>query len=350
MMQHGMAAGPHGDLIARIAAWAAPIRGDALRWGFAAGAFLLGLVARLALDPYLPPEFPYPVFFPVVLLTAFFAGTGPAVATAIACSLSAWYLLVPPHHSFALGVPEAVALLVFALTSATEIALVHYMRRALRLLALSESRAARNAEQRDLVCAELRHRVSSHLSAVGSLLALQRQGVGDPEAQRVLDEAVARLEVVSRLCRQLQDPEAQEVEFGAFLRAVVPDALAVRGAEGRVDVEVQAEEVVVPAARAMPLGLVATELLSNAVAHGFPSGQGGRIKVSLERTGESHARLLVRHDGEGLPPGFDLTRPAGSGLTVARQFARHLGAELLVTQDRGVVSCLSFPVTDPAGA
>lgn len=346
-MQHATTPGRHDDLIARITTWSSPIRSDSLRWGFAAAAFLVGLLTRLALDPYLPSEVPYPIFFPVVVVTAFIAGTGPAVAAAVACALSAWFLFVPPLHSFELRTPEAVALLVFVATSAIEIVLVHFMRRALRLLARAESQATRYAQQRDLMCEELRHRVASHLSAVGSLLALQREGVGDPEAQRVLDDAAARLEAVARLCRQLQDPDAQEVEFGAFLRAMVPDALAVRGAEGRIGVDVQAAEVVVPAARAVPLGLVAAELLSNAVAHGFPSGQGGWIKVSLERTGESHARLLVRHDGEGLPPGFDMAKVGSLGLPVARQFARQLGAELLVTQDRGVVSCLSFPLTDP---
>lgn len=350
-MHQGMAAGRPGYLVARIAAWSAPIQGDVLRWGFAGGAFVVGLLARRALDPYLPPELFYPTFVPVVLLTAVFAGTGQAVATAGALGLWAWFVLLPPPDSLVLRVPEAVALLVFALTSATEIALVHVMRRALRHLAEAETRALRHADQRDLICAELRHRISSHLSAVGTLLEVQRQGVGDPEAQRILDEAASRLQVVSRLCRQLQDPEAQEIEFGAFLRAMVPDALAVRGAEGRIGVDIQADdEVVVSAARAVPLGLVAAELLSNAVAHGFPSGQGGRIRISLERTGAGHARLLVRQDGEGLPPGFDLARAAGLGLSVARRFAQHLGADLVVTQDRGVVSCLSFPLAEPTTA
>lgn len=350
MLQTGAAAGRHDILVMRFAGWASPIRGGAFRWGFAAAALLLALLARLALDPYLSREVPYPVFFPVVLLTAFFAGSVPAVAVAAACVLAGWFLFVPPLYSFELGTSGAVALLIFALTSGTEIVLVHLMRRMLHLVAQAESRATRHAEQRSLMFAELQHRVSNNLSVLGSLLSLERQGVGDPVAQRLLDAAAARLEVVARLCRQLHDPDGQEVEFGAFLRAMVPDALAVRGAEGRIDVDIQAEEVVIPAARAVPLGLVATELLSNALEHGFPNGQGGRVRVSLERTGGRHARLLVRHDGQGLPPGFDPTGAGSLGLTLARRFARQLGAELLVVEDRGVVSCLSFPVADPAGA
>jgi two-component sensor histidine kinase len=349
-MSDGTAAKPHGALIDRLAGWASPVRGPAFRWGFAAAAVLVALATRRLLDPYLPPGMPYPTFVPVVLLTAFFAGTGPAAATAAACGLAAWFLFVPPLQSFRLGVPEAVALLHFAVASAIGILLVHVMRRALRLLAQAEARAKGYAEQRDLMFAELRHRVSNNLSLVGSLLALEREAIADPEARRALAGAAARLEVVSRLSRQLHDPEAREVDLGALLRALVPDALALRGAESRVGVDLEAEEVVVPASRAVPLGLVAAELLSNAVQHGFPSGQGGRIRVSLERTGASCARLLVRHDGEPLPPGFDLGQVRSPGLTVARQFARQLGAELLVTQDRGVVSCLSFPVRDPLGA
>jgi two-component sensor histidine kinase len=190
---------------------------------------------------------------------------------------------------------------------------------------------------------ELQHRVSNNLAVVGSLLQLQRREVGDPDAVHALEAAAARVNVVSRLNRLLHDPRAQVVDLGAFLRALVPDVLDAAGAGGRVDASVAVEPVVLPAAQAVPIGLVATELLSNAIEHGFPDGRPGRVSVTL-RAGDGVARLEIRDDGVGLPEGFDLARSRSLGMTVARQFADQVGARLTLSSDRGTVSRLDIPL------
>ena len=192
--------------------------------------------------------------------------------------------------------------------------------------------------------AELQHRVSNNLAVVSSLLAMQRRQVRDPDAVRALDGAVVRVNVVSRLSRLLHDPQAQEVYFGAFLRAMVPDAVEATGVGDRVTVSVAAEPVILPADKAVPLGLVATELLSNALEHGFPEGRRGRIRVSLAEVARGRALLTIRDDGAGLPEGFDLQRSRSLGLMIARQFAGQLGAELTIVNDGGGVSRIEVPL------
>jgi two-component sensor histidine kinase len=199
--------------------------------------------------------------------------------------------------------------------------------------------------------AELQHRTSNNLSVLASLLSMRRRTVTDPVARRALEEATARLGVVSRLSRQLHDLNDQEVDFGAFLRAVVPDVLEATGADGRVavEVEVRADAVMVPASKAIPLGLALVELLSNALEHGFPGSGEGQVEVSLRRTGDLAARLLIRHDGVDLPPGFKLSQVRSLGLTVAKALVQQIGADLVMVQDRGVLTCVSFPLGDSPG-
>ena len=192
--------------------------------------------------------------------------------------------------------------------------------------------------------AELQHRVSNNLAVVSSLLAMQRRQVSDPDAVRALDAAVARVNVVSRLSRLLHDPQAQEVDFGAFLRAMVPDAVEAAGIGDRVTVSVVAEPVILRADKAVPLGLVATELLSNALEHGFAEGRRGRVEVSLARMSPERALLVIRDDGAGLPDGFDLERTRSLGLMIARQFAGQIGAELTLANEGGAVSRIAVPL------
>nr|WP_245218732.1 histidine kinase dimerization/phosphoacceptor domain -containing protein [Rubellimicrobium aerolatum] len=319
-------------------------RGPLFRWGFVAAAFVLATAARFVLDPYLPPGFPYLTFFPAIALTGFLAGSGPGAVQAILCGVVAWFFFIPPTQSFALTSGKAMALLLYLVVTGTELGLIYAMRRALERLALAEARARELARARSLMFAELQHRVSNNLAVVGALLSVQRRGVKDPAAARALDDAVARLNVVSRLSRLLRDPGAQEIDFAAFLRAMVPDLVAASGVGDRISVRVTAEPVVVPADKAVPLGLVATELLSNAIEHGYPGERRGVIQVGLEARDGGRARLTVRDDGPGLPPGFDPRRSPSLGLTIARQFADQIGAELDMVDDGGVVSRLEVPL------
>ena len=319
-------------------------RSPAFRWAFAATAFMVATVLRFVLDPYLPPGFPYLTFFPAVALTAFLTGSVPGSVVAAFSFVVSWYFFIPPFDSFAIGPQTGLALLLFAFVVTVEVGLVHLMRRALRRLAAAEADAREMAQSRTLMFAELQHRVSNNLAVVSSLLSMQRREVSDPDAVRALDGAVARVNVVSRLSRLLHDPQAQEVDFGAFLRAMVPDAVEAAGIGTRVIVSVRAEPVILPADRAVPLGLVATELLSNALEHGFPDGRGGRIDVSLAPSGPERALLTIRDDGAGLPEGFDLSRTRSLGLIIARQFAGQIGAELSMANDGGGVSRIEVPL------
>jgi two-component sensor histidine kinase len=257
----------------------------------------------------------------------------------------AWYAFVAPGRSFVVDLPTAVALALYVVVTTTEVTLVHLMRRSLRRMAEAEAEAQAAAHRGMLMFAELQHRVSNNLGVVGSLLALQRRRVTDPTAARALEEAERRVNVVSRLSRLLVDPEAQEVDFGAFLRALVPDVVAAAAAEDRLSVTVAAEPIAVTAASAVPLGLIAAELISNAIEHGFPAGRAGRIDVRLASHGEERALLLIQDDGAGLPDGFDVAHARSLGLTIARQFAGQMGALLSMEGGRGALARLDFPTT-----
>lgn len=331
----------------RLADWILAQRSGGFRWGFVLAALAAATGLRFALEPFLPPGFPFLTFFVAIALTAVIAGLREGMVLSALCFATAWYFFVPPSQSFRLAPRQGLALLLYAVVVATELGLVYLMRRTFERLVRAEALARETARSRTLMFQELQHRVSNNLAVVASLLALQRRGVADPHALHALDAAAARVGVVSRLNRLLHDPGAQRIDFGAFLRDMVPDAAAAAGVEGRVAATVTADPVVVPAEKAVPLGLVATELLSNAFEHGFPDGLGGRVTVRLER-GDGRATLTIADDGVGLPEGFDLGRSRSLGLQIARQFAGQLGAELSIERGEGggVTSRLVVPLDE----
>ncbi|NHB76805.1 sensor histidine kinase [Rhodobacter calidifons] len=302
-----------------------------LRWSSAVLTFALAFWLRHRLDGALPPGFPYLTFFPAVLLGAHFLGTPQGIAIAVAGLFAAWYAFVQPVNSFALTWASVVALLLYVFIVTTIILLIHIMQRAMRALEAERQANAALAEQRRLMFHELQHRVSNNLATVSGLLKLQRRTVSDEAAGVALDDSVRRIDLVARIMRNLHDPSGQTVDMARFLADTGRDILESAGAGERIQLQVQADPLLVGPDVSVPLGLIATELVSNTLEHGFPGNSAGRIDVTLGTISDAGRALLrIRDNGKGLPEGFDIEKARSLGLSIARQFARQLGGTLVM--------------------
>ncbi len=334
---------PTLPLLTTLAETALRERRPAFRWGVAALAFAVALGLRLWLDPLLPPGFPFLTFFPAVIVTAFLCGVRPGVAVAAASFLAAWWFFIPPFGSLRLTGSSLLALGFFAAIAAVDILLIHVMTRALARVQEERERNRRLAESRQALFTEMQHRVSNNLLTVAALLAVQARGVPEGPARRALEEAQRRLHLVSRIHRQLHDPDLALVEMPGFLRALTADVLEAAGAQG-VRWEVRAQALSLPAEQAIPLALVAAELVANALEHGFGEGRPGTLLVALEATA-GRAELLVRDDGAGPPEGFRAEEAGSLGLSVVRQLAAQLGGGFsLAGGSAGTEARLRFPL------
>jgi two-component sensor histidine kinase len=303
----------------------------AWRWGLAALAWAVALLTRYVLAGSLPPGFPYLTFFPAILVSAYFLGTRPGIAVALASGVSAWYFFIPPFNSFNLTGATIVALVFFAFVAATEIGLTSLAQRARRDLSAEREAKDQLAEQRMLMFHELQHRVSNNLATVSGLMKLQRRVVVDEAAQLALDDSVRRIDLISRIMRNLHDPSGQTVDMARFLADTGRDILESTGVTGRISLKVVADPLLVGPDVSVPLGLIATELLANTLEHGFPGESSGHIGVSLgAKQEEGRALLQILDNGLGLPDGFDIEEARSLGLSIARQFAKQLGGTLVM--------------------
>jgi two-component sensor histidine kinase len=102
--------------------------------------------------------------------------------------------------------------------------------------------------------------------------------------------------------------------------------------------ELAADPVTVGPDRAVPLGLILSELVANALEHGCAAG--GRLSVSLRATGD-RIELAVADDG----PGFGGARRAemGLGLKLVGLLARQLQGELTLSSQGGGRAVVAIP-------
>lgn len=187
-------------------------------------------------------------------------------------------------------------------------------------------------EVKETLLQEVNHRVKNSLQLVSSLLSLQAAKARTAEMRAILADARARLSVIARLHQRLyQRGTHDSVDLFSFLQELCAESLeAVQGAS-RTGLVFEgpaggAGATLMPIDRAVPIALIVSELLTNAMKHAFPDG-GGELRVSIE-TVDDELRILVEDNGPGLPDQFDAAASHGVGMRVVNALVRQLGGRL----------------------
>ncbi len=168
---------------------------------------------------------------------------------------------------------------------------------------------------KDATIREIHHRVKNNLQTVAALLRLQARRLRVPEGRAALDEAVRRVGSIAIVHETLSHTPEELVDFNDITDRVIMMAGEVSSPETGVTPKRTGSFGVLPAAVAMPLAMVLTELLQNALEHGLPD-RSGLLEVVAERS-EDRLTVIVADDGAGLPGDFDMDS-TGLGLQIVR--------------------------------
>jgi two-component system, sensor histidine kinase PdtaS len=198
---------------------------------------------------------------------------------------------------------------------------------------------------------EIHHRVKNNLQTVAALLRLQARRMSAPEARAALQEAVRRVGSIAIVHETLSHAPEEIVDFDDIADRVAMMAGEVSSPEVRVTPKITGQFGMLPATVATPLAMVLTELLQNALQHGFGSSRSsvtdaGIIEVVAARAPEL-LTVTVTDSGAGLPPGFDLENTKSLGLQIVRTLVEgELGGQISL-QPRtggGTVAVVDLPV------
>ncbi|MCB1885421.1 MAG: sensor histidine kinase [Geminicoccaceae bacterium] len=196
-------------------------------------------------------------------------------------------------------------------------------------------------ERQETRLREMSHRIKNDLQFVASLLRVQAREATGAEAADTLALAGMRIEAVAKVHDLLcAAPGTERVALERYLGEVCASLAACLGADGRHRrLVVEAEPQTLPARTAQCLGLLVSELVTNAFRHAFAPDAPGTVRVRSARDPDGRLTLTVADDGEGLPDGFAFGIGTGSGLVAA--LAKQAGASIAATREGGACFVLT---------
>lgn len=308
-------------LAPRLPAWASQL-------GFGILTALLALLLQSLLAQFVPGAGPFAMGLPAVLLATLFGRWGSGAVAGIVFILTVWFETLPPAGSFAFAVPsDATRVLIAAITFALVIAVAETFRAAVRRAADERDR---ELAERDLLLEEFDHRVKNNFALVASLLDLQRRRAADPATVAALDTALARVESIARAHRHLYRgaPSSRTTDMAAYLAELCAALSEALFASGGVALSCDAEPIDIPRDRAVSIGLVLNELVTNAAKHAFEGRETGNVRVTFRAHGNGW-RLIVADNGKGITPEHATGREGGLGQRLVEGFAKQAGGTVI---------------------
>jgi two-component sensor histidine kinase len=198
-------------------------------------------------------------------------------------------------------------------------------------------RRDRELVTKDATIREIHHRVKNNLQTVAALLRLQARRIDSASAKAALEEAVRRVGSIALVHETLSQSVEENVAFDEIADRLGAMVTEVSGVGGRVRVRRVGRFGVIPSESATAMAMVLTEILQNAVEHGYqpPAGDDGTAEgllgeiVVTVRRDDGRLHVTVDDDGRGLPVGFDLEGSTNLGLSIVRTLVEsELGGRL----------------------
>ena len=184
--------------------------------------------------------------------------------------------------------------------------------------------------QKDLLLREMNHRINNSLQIIASILLLKAHTVQSDDTRRHLQDAHERVMSVAAVQEQLHPtPFGALIEAKSYLTKLCESLAASMILDDQpISIRVEAGKGSTTSEQAVSMGLITTELVMNALKHGFPGGASGKIVVGFEST-DLAWRLAVSDDGVGISTRLaDAPVRTGLGTSIVEALTRQLGGRV----------------------
>jgi two-component sensor histidine kinase len=186
------------------------------------------------------------------------------------------------------------------------------------------------------------HYIANGLALLASVVRMQAMAIengphslSNEQIHTGLEGLGARVEIVAQVHRRMAGGSGDDiVDLGQYLQEISSAIVSALSAVARIRLRFACEkDCMATPERALPVGLIVAELVTNAVKYAHPAGVAGKISVACEGTGDEDIAVKVSDDGIGLPERFDPMKDGNLGLRLVRSLASDLPARISFAHD-----------------
>jgi PAS domain S-box-containing protein len=207
----------------------------------------------------------------------------------------------------------------------------------------AEDQLRRNLDEKQVLLREVHHRVKNNLTVISSLLNMQSSAIQTPEQAMVAfknsRDRIAAMALVHE--RLYESEDYARVDMSEYLEDLIRQLSRAYGCCGNIVINTQVDGIFLGVDAAIPSGLIATELITNAFKHAFPDGRAGEIRLLLREVDDGSVELSVSDSGIGLPAGYEGRETLG--LNLVHLLIEQLEGTVNISTEIGTRFVIRFP-------
>lgn len=198
-------------------------------------------------------------------------------------------------------------------------------------------------QEKQILLQEIHHRVKNNLQLVASLLELRSRGMDNQAAKAAFNDSIGRIRSMAMLHEKMYGSNiVGTVNFGEYIKSLFAPLAEAFNKDLPINFVVDSDHFMLDLNRAIPLGLILNELLTNSVKHAFSSSQPPEIMVKI-RTNMDKVAMTVADNGTGLPPDVDLFKSESFGFKIVRLLIEQVDGQIKVQKANGTVFEITLP-------
>ena len=208
-----------------------------------------------------------------------------------------------------------------------------------------EEQLAQSLREKEVLLAELHHRVKNNLQVISSLIDMQARRLERGASREALDKCHSRIETIALIHEQLyQTGDYSRVPFSEYARRLATNVFeAARVTGANVSLVMNIDDLSLAVDKAIPCGLILNELITNALKHAFPADRNGTVRIELRQV-RTRVLLAVADDGVGIPDGADAGKVDSLGTQLVATLVEQLNGQIEIVRDAGTNCRITFPV------
>lgn len=209
---------------------------------------------------------------------------------------------------------------------------------------MAEEQIRSSLKEKEMLLAEIHHRVKNNLQVISSLLRLQSRFIEDEAAVNIFKETQNRVRSIAILHEKLyQSDDLAKIKVDEYVKLLAEDLLYFYELDNsKVEMKIDVEEVYLNIETAIPCGLMIDELVSNSLKYAFKPGENGTITINLHSNHDKKFTLTVSDDGVGIPMNVDPKNSETFGMQLIKYLSNQLKGDLELNRENGTEFKLEF--------
>jgi PAS domain S-box-containing protein len=199
-------------------------------------------------------------------------------------------------------------------------------------------------EEKEVMLREIHHRVKNNMQIILSLLRIQSRGAKDRETLEMFRQSLNRIRSMALIHEALyKSGDLARIDIADYISGMTTHLMSIyREDLGDVEIVQEAEGVFLDINRAIPCGLIISELVSNCLKHAFPKYRRGRISIRMTVDKKGKNTLSIKDNGVGFPEDLNFRETETLGMQLVTDLVKQIHGTISLKKAEGTDFVIRF--------